>query len=216
MGDVFYDLVVTLGRPVFWMVSRRVMLHPERINRRGAFILAANHISPYDVPVLMRESPRDLDWVSITEFFRRPLLHRFFGGLNAFPLDRTRTDPLTVRVILERLRRRRVVAMFPEGGWRPPKTSVLHGGPFKPGVVRIAQLADVPIIPCVVLGTRNFNSPLAWLPIRRTRYAVAFGQAIWPRKDLSEGAAREVALAELQESYLLLYQELSAASGITF
>ena len=45
--------------------SRPLVLHPERARRDGAFILAANHTSPYDVPLLMRHTPRRLDFVNI-------------------------------------------------------------------------------------------------------------------------------------------------------
>ena len=72
MGDWFYRFVVRTGRFPFWVSSRPVVLHAKRAPRNGPFILAANHTSPYDVPLLMRHTPRRLDFVSITEVFRNP------------------------------------------------------------------------------------------------------------------------------------------------
>src|SRR5438045_3002539 len=112
MGDAFYRFVVLTGRMPFWISSRPVVLHAERARRAGPFILAANHTSPYDVPLLMRHTPRRLDFVSIIEVFRNPLVAWFYSHMNAFPVDRSRRDPATVRIILDRLARGRVVAMF--------------------------------------------------------------------------------------------------------
>src|SRR5437870_5041887 len=119
MSDWFYRIVVLIGRFPFWVSSRPIVLHAERARREGAFILAANHTSPYDIPALMRHAPRRLDFVSITEVFRNPFIAWFYSHMNAFPHERSRGDPKTVRIILDRLSRGRVVAMFPEGRIRP-------------------------------------------------------------------------------------------------
>src|SRR5688572_6064556 len=99
----------------FWVSSRPTVMGIEHARRDGPFIVASNHLSPYDVALLMRHSPRRLDFVSIVEVFRHPLMAWFYSNMNAFPLDRHRGDPKTVRIILDRLERGRVVAMFPEG-----------------------------------------------------------------------------------------------------
>ena len=54
----------------------------------GAFILAANHASPYDIPLLMRHVPRNIDFVSITEVFRNSLIPAFFILTGAFVPDK--------------------------------------------------------------------------------------------------------------------------------
>jgi len=69
----------------------------------------------------------------------------------------------------------------------------------------------VPIFPCVVLATGAFARPTAWLPIKRTRYAVAFGQPITVPDEAAEAPAVDL----LKTAYANLYAELSAASGLT-
>jgi 1-acyl-sn-glycerol-3-phosphate acyltransferase len=215
MSDAFYKFVVMLGRPVFWVSASATVLNASRMRRRGAQIIAPNHLSPYDVPCLMASTRRALDFVSIVEVFRNPLAAWFMGNMNAFPLDRGRVDAGATRTILARLARGRTIAMFPEGRIRTPQTSMLNGAAFNPSVTRLARLADVPIIPCIMLGTGAYSRAAAWLPLRRTRYAVAFGESIRVDRNGDEEAACAAAAMQLRRAYDALYVELRGASGLT-
>ena len=211
MSDIAYYVVWQIGVTAFWTSSSPTVLHKDRLRRKGAYILAPTHFSPYDVACLIAISPRNLGWVSIVEVFRNPFVALFYGSMNAFPLDRSRPDSPTVRVILDRLKRGRVVAMFPEGHIRTPETSVLAGGPMKPGVARIAQLADVPVIPCVILGTGVYSQFTSWMPVRAVRYGAIFGEPLVVRKDLDKQEATKQFMDDLRRAYLDLHVELTGA-----
>ena len=213
MSDFIYDWVVRICRPAFTVSSSPVVLHRERAARPGAYILAPTHRSAYDVPCLMKESPRRLDFVSITELYRNPFVARFFTSVNVFPLDRSRPDSPTVRIIFDRLRRGRAVVMFPEGRIRGAEDSVLNGGEIKPGVARIAHMAGVPVIPCVLLDTGLYAKPSSWLPVRGTRFGVVFGQPLRAPAELGETQSREALLAAIRRSYRELHAELLQAMG---
>ena len=208
--DRFYAFICFIGRPVFKLVSRPVVLYPERGAREGGFLLASNHLSPYDVSCLMNTTRRAIDWVSIVELFRIKPVGWFFGGLNAMPLDRSRVDGGTVRQIVERLKAGRVVGIFPEGGLRTPETSVLNGGRMRSGIGRMAQVASVPIVPVVILGAENFRGVLPWLPLRRTRYGVAYGEPIELSTDLEPAEARRDAEERWKQAVCALATELEA------
>ena len=192
MSDTYYNVVHAIGSAIFWGASRPLVLHRERTDRPGPFIVASNHHSPYDVPLLIRHSKRRLDFVSIVEVFRHPFVAWFYGSMNAFPIDRSQPDSAGVRTILERLGRGRAIAMFPEGVIRKPPASVTHGGRFRPGVARLAQMAGVPVMPCVVINSFQFAKVSAWIPVKRMRYGVIFGEVISLRTDLDKarGAGR--------------------------
>ncbi|MGC4032936.1 MAG: lysophospholipid acyltransferase family protein [Tepidisphaeraceae bacterium] len=192
MSDLFYDTLVLLGRHPFWVSSRPTVLDAGVTRRNGAFILAANHASPYDIPILMRHCHRRIDFVSIREVFEKPFTRWLYGNMNAFPLDRSRADSPAVRTILDRLHRGRVIGMFPEGGFRLGKDSVLNSRRIRPGIGRLAKIANVPILPCAIVGSQNFGHALSWLPLRRTRYGVAFGEAILPDGDPADIETRLV------------------------
>ena len=205
MSDWFYRLVKIVGTPAFFVSASPVVLHRDRAKRKGAYILASNHLSAYDVACLIRHNPRLLDFVSIVEIFRVPLARWFFTSMNAMPLDRGRVDTVTTRQILDRLQRGRVVAMFPEGRLQDESGSVLKGGKIRKGIFGLARKADVPIVPCVILGTRAYNRFVHWLPVRRTVYALNYGEPIFPSERWDDLAVAE---NELRAAYQQLHQEL--------
>ncbi len=183
MSDTFYKLVRAVGTSAFWVSAVPVVMGLENIPRAGACIIAATHQCPYDVPLLIRHAPRLLDFVSITEVFRQPMVGWLYTNLNAFPLDRSRPDAKAVRRVLDRLAKGRVIAMFPEGGFRRGIDSVISNGHIRPGVGRIAQIASVPIVPCVIFNSLAYARFRSWLPFRATRYGVAFGAPIASSED---------------------------------
>jgi 1-acyl-sn-glycerol-3-phosphate acyltransferase len=215
MSDAFYKFVRFVGRPAFWVSSRPVVLHAERLDVPGPLLIAPNHLSPYDVPCLMASTRQLLDFVSIVELFRNPLTRGFLTRMNAFPLDRGRVDAATTRRILDRLARGRKVVMFSEGQIRTAATSLLAGGSFKPTVARLVSMAGVPVVPCVMLGTGAYARSGAWLPGARTRYAVNFAEPIrFEKEGADDAAAATAANARLRQAYDALYAELSTASGL--
>jgi 1-acyl-sn-glycerol-3-phosphate acyltransferase len=213
VSEAFYDVIRFVGRHVFWLTSRPLVLHAERLRRAGAFIVAANHQSPYDVPLLIRHAGRHLDFVSITEVFRNPFVAWFYGSMNAFPLDRARRDSLAVRTIIERLKKGRAIAMFPEGRLTPLKDSVVSGGRIRPGIGRIAQMTGAPVIPVAIVDSRVYGRVSAWLPIRRMRYGMLVGEPLVARADLDKAKSARVLEEELKTALVRLYAELSAAMG---
>ena len=186
MSDRFYSLVRLAGAPAFWTSGRPTVFGVDHARRPGAFILAANHESPFDVPLLILHCGRRVDFVSITEVFENPAVAWLYGNMNAFPLDRRGPDVPTVRTILARLYAGRVVGMFPEGRMRRGEDSVIHTRRIRPGLGRIARLANVPIVPAAIVGSPRYGRFASWLPLRRTRYGVAFGEPIPPQDDPAE------------------------------
>lgn len=210
MAKWFYMTVWGLGWPAFYFSAAPTMLHRERARQPGGYILAPTHFSPYDIPCLMRTTPRVLDFVGNIEVFANPWLAWFFRRMGAVALDRRRPGVATLRTIVDRLEQGHVVVMFPEGNIRTEQTSVINGGTMKPGIGRIAHLVQAPIIPCVIIRTQVYRHSASWLPLRRTRYGANYGLPI------TVGAAGrpldEAALAvELRQVYRKLYEELTQA-----
>ncbi len=187
------------------------MLHAERAARKGGYILAANHLSPFDVALMIRHTPHHLDFMSIVEVKSNPVVYQFYKWMNAFFIDRRRSDPAGARLALERLQRGRVVAMFPEAQIRSEQMSVINGGTLKPGVGHLAQSAGAPIVPCVILGSAQYWRATSWLPWRRTRYGLIYGDPIFCASELSKPEARIRLLNELRAAFMQLTAELKFA-----
>src|SRR5258707_674653 len=150
----------------------------ENANRAGGILLAANHISHFDPFIVSSVVRRKIDWMAMAEFFRFPVLGFLLHAVDAFPAARDRAELKTIRAAIKRLKDGRIAGIFPEGGIRDGARALLEGAPLRPGAATLAQIADVPIVPCVILGTDRFYSKNQWLPFRRTPVWIAFGNRI--------------------------------------
>jgi 1-acyl-sn-glycerol-3-phosphate acyltransferase len=203
-----YRIIRCLGSPWLWIATNPLVLHSDRADRGDGYILAANHLSPFDVPLMIWKTPRHVDFVSIIELRKHALARVIFELMNTLYLNRNHRDPRTVRQAVRRLKKGRVIALFPEGALRREETSVINGGSFKPGIATIAQLANVPVIPCVVLDSAKLWRFKAWLPGRRTRLGLIFGQPIRVPANHDKKVARTLFVQELRKAYLDLAREL--------
>jgi pimeloyl-ACP methyl ester carboxylesterase len=158
---------------------------------------------------------RKIDWMTMAEFFRPRLLGVLLHSIDAFPAERDRADLKTIRTAIERLRSGRVIGIFPEGGIRDGARSLLEGAPLRRGTATLAQIAGVPILPCVILGSDRFYSKKQWLPFRRTPVWIAFGKPISHFAELQKSQARERIESELASAFKELFAKLQNKFSLT-
>ena len=145
----------------------------SRVPRRGGFLLASNHLSYLDPPLLGAACPRRLSFMAQVKLFDHPWLGAFMRGVHVIPLQRGEGDVAAIREAVRRLRRGESVAIFPEGGRQFSGTL----GTAKGGVGLLADAARVPIIPVLVHGTFDALPPGSHR-VRRAKIRVAFGSQI--------------------------------------
>lgn len=185
------------------------LLRPEVARRAGAWILASNHISHFDPPLVGVAVRRKIDWMSMVELFRNPISAAWLRAIDGFPVDRSTLDRHAVRAALTRLRAGHVVGMFPEGGIRDGARSALEGAPLRAGVAGLAVMTGVPVIPCAIMGSdRIYNLPRLWRPGRRIPVWIAFGEPILPPPGLERAAARAAIEASLSDAFRNLAVEM--------
>jgi 1-acyl-sn-glycerol-3-phosphate acyltransferase len=204
-----------LVRLLFGCVTQIRVLGGENVNRTGGFLLAANHISHFDPFLISLAVRRNIEWMTMAEFFRFPLLGFFLRAIGAFPAERDRADRGTIRTAIERLNNERVVGLFPEGGIRDGARSVLEGARLRPGASTLAHIAGIPILPCVILGSDRLYSTRRWLPLRRTPIWIAFGKPISHFLNLEKREARSRIESELRGAFTTLYAELREKFQLT-
>lgn len=136
------------------------------IPRTGAVIIAANHISDWDPPVLGLASSRAPYYMAKSELFRKPLAAFFLKKLGAFPVNRDGVDTEAIRTALSILSGGGILAIFPEG------TRNRRGllGQAKHGIALIARRSGAPIVPAYISGTTR---PLSG-------FRVSFGPVVAP------------------------------------
>jgi 1-acyl-sn-glycerol-3-phosphate acyltransferase len=181
------------------------VIGPDPATRPGAWILAANHISHFDPPLLSIASRGKIDWMGMAELFRQPLFATWMRSIDTFPVDREHLDRAAVRTALGRLRAGHAVGMFPEGGIRDGARSVLEGAPMRPGVAGLSQMTGAPVVPCVIMGSdRIYILPQLWRPGRRVPVWIAFGQPM-----TAPAGGRAEARAEFEAQIGTAFQELA-------
>jgi len=219
IGKIFHSIANRTAalsmKLLFGYSSRIYVVDCEHINRTGGFLLASNHISHFDPPIISSVARRKIDWMAMAEFFPIPGLGHFLRAVDAFPAARDRADRKTIRSAIERLKDGRIVGVFPEGGIRDGARSLLGGAPLRPGASTLAHMAGVPIVPCVILGSDRLYAKRNWLPLRRTPVWIAFGQAISHFPELEKSVARARIEQELADGFQRLYAELRRKFQLT-
>lgn len=127
----------------------------EKIPKGGRFLLVCNHLFLADPGILLhcfRKS--QLAFISKKENMDLPVVNKFMHKILCQMLERD-NDRQALKVILkciQLIKEDKVsVGVFPEG--YTSKDGKLH--PFRSGVFKIAQKADVPIVVCTIQGTRE-------------------------------------------------------------
>jgi 1-acyl-sn-glycerol-3-phosphate acyltransferase len=208
MPRLTYQISRLIFRCTFSVVTQRRVLHAERAQRPGAWLLAANHISHFDPLLLTSVLNRQIDWMAMSDLFRPRLLGWWLRQSDCFPVQRFKADRLALKTAVERLQAGKLVGMFPEGGLRDGAASVLGGAPLRRGIRAVSELGEAPIVPCVILGSDRLYRSSNWRPFRRVPIWMGFGEPI----DASAGAALEERLGEALRA---LAEEMRAHFGLT-
>ena len=128
----------------------------EKIPGEGRFLLVSNHCNDSDPIILMRVLGKyQLAFISKREnstmFVIGPMMHKLMCQLINRENDREALK--TILKCIEILKTDKAsVAVFPEGGILTEDGRLHH---FKPGVFKIAQKANVPIVVCTLKNTKD-------------------------------------------------------------
>lgn len=171
-------------------------LGAENVPREGPVLLAANHVSLLDPPIVGAGAPRPLQFMAKAELFRIPLLGALIRRVNAHPVERAAADAGALRGALGLLQAGKALLVFPEG------TRGTEGTlrPGKPGTGMLAARSEAPVVPVYIRGTGQALPRGSRFP-RPARVTVAFGPPLRFRR----GRGRE--------HYQRITDEIMAAIG---
>lgn len=174
----------------------------------GGYLLACAHVSHLDPFCIGGIWPHRIGWMARIEFYRRRWAAWCMRHMQTFPVHRQGVPVRAIREALARLERGEVVGIFPEGEIKSGSESALRGGPIKRGVCLLSARSGRPVLPCVIVGTDRLRGIRPWLPFKRGRLWVICGELIPPVTGLDRRAARAQMAAELERTYVRLFQEL--------
>ena len=131
-------------------------------DRTRGLIIAGNHISSFDPPLIGSLVPREIHFMAKRELFERgPALRWLVEHLMAFPIDRSKGDTRGIKEALRLLRGGVAVGIFPQGTRNAGDAAALDGAAF------LAQRAAVPLQPVAIWHERG-------------RLRVRFGEPFYP------------------------------------
>ncbi|MFH1877619.1 MAG: lysophospholipid acyltransferase family protein [Candidatus Omnitrophota bacterium] len=123
----------------------------DALPERGPFILAANHVSYFDPPLLGFVMPRRAFFLAKEELFKNRLSRSFFKDLGGVPLKRESGDIQAIRTALKILKKDPLV-LFPQGEVGASMDKV------NPGVGFLARRSGAPVIAArIEREDRSFN-----------------------------------------------------------
>ncbi|MFC1807658.1 lysophospholipid acyltransferase family protein [Candidatus Omnitrophota bacterium] len=152
----------------------------ENVPKKGPFILASNHRSNLDPPIIAVSMDRKLHFLAKRELFNNELAAKFFRGINLLKLNREGMDKQALRDALDVLKNGRGLLIFPEGTRsKDGKIGFARGG-----VSAFACSSGAPVIPVFIKGTEQAMPPKKHY-ILPAKIIVRFGKRIEPPKAIS-------------------------------
>jgi 1-acyl-sn-glycerol-3-phosphate acyltransferase len=216
---LFYYANLVWVKALLMLITSRDVQGRENVPRKGPLIVASNHLSNGDPPILTAVVPRQISWMAKAEWFKTPVIGAMFRMAGMVPVRRFEADLQALRRSQDVLKHGGALAMFPEGTRGGAKG--LQAG--EPGTALIALRTGAPIVPIAIWGTEHVKLPRDMF--RRTRAHVRFGKPFTlkardhriTRQDVQQGTETimKAIAALLPERYRGVYAEAPAASEAT-
>lgn len=165
---------------------------------KGGAIIAPNHTSYYDPPLVGVSWPEEIFFLARKSLFQKPLLGTLIRQLNSYPVTGTAQDLASIKQICQLLLENKKVVIFPEG----IRSYTGELSPIKSGIGMLAIRCRCPIIPvyingCYAVWNRTHRFPRLWGNV-----ACVFGSPISSDRfhELDKKTAQEAIANEVRRS----------------
>lgn len=125
------------------------VIHPERLPQSGGLILAANHQSYFDPPLVGICSKRAVHYLARKTLMEWPFFGPLFPDMNVIPVDRDGNDMSALKTVIRKIKEGEGVVLFPEG--TRSRDGNLQPGQAGVGLVIAKTLA--PVVPVRIFGS---------------------------------------------------------------
>lgn len=192
-----------LFRTVYRVYCRAEWFNAERVPVSGPVILASNHASIIDPPLVGTGLTRGISYLARESLFRFPGIGWLFRNWDAVPVDRDGGGAKGLKAILDRLLAGGGIILFPEGT-RTPDGKLQAA---RSGIGLTVIKSNAPVVPVRVFGT--FEAYGRNVPIPRPHKIMAkYGRPMYFAAQRAE--ARTCSKARLKEIYQEVANEIMA------
>ena len=168
-----YFIGWSLFRLIYATYFRWCVYSPENVPATGPVILASNHASFIDPPLVGSGLHRPVNYLARESLFRFPIVGAILRSWNAVPVDREGGGAAGLRAILDRLLAGGAILLFPEG----TRTKDGQLQPARSGIGLTVIKSNAPVVPVRVFGTFEAFSRFHKFPMPH-RIAVKYGRPI--------------------------------------
>lgn len=170
----FYGFFHFLAANIHSMWFRGDVAGTEHFPLDGPFLIASNHASHLDPPLVGSQVPRQMRFFARKTLWNNRLLAWWMNQVETIPVERDSGDIGAIKRVLQALAENRAVVLFPEG------TRSLDGRlqKPKPGVGLMACKTGVPVVPCRIYGSFEAFGKGSALPRFGSPVSVVFGPPI--------------------------------------
>lgn len=147
----------------------------ENVDPDKTYVFMANHVSMYDIPLILGFIPVDFYGIQAAHHFKVPIFGHVLRAYGNIPIDRSnaRASYRTIQGAVEHLKSGKNIMILPEGT-RSRKPVM---GPFKKLPFVMVKRAEVNILPFSFSGLWAINNTTSKM-IRPGTVHVHFGEAI--------------------------------------
>jgi 1-acyl-sn-glycerol-3-phosphate acyltransferase len=178
--------------------------HPENVPAEGPAIIASNHASFIDPPLIGAGVNRMVNYLARNTLFHAPVVGTLLRSWKVVPVDREGGGGAGLKAILDRLLNGGAILLFPEG----TRSSDGKLRLAKSGIGLTVIKSTAPVVPVRVFGTFEAYGRHMKVP-RLRRLAVTYGRPI-EFKALRE-EARTCSKPRLKEIYQQVADEIMVA-----
>lgn len=171
MSGVVYGILWVLARIVAWVCFRYRV--EGQVPQTGGVLIAANHASYFDIPLLGCGMRRRAWYLGRNDLFPIPVVNGMVQALGWIPVRMGRLDREAFGKAINLIRSGHVVVIFPEGG----RSHDGHLRPPKAGIGVIVSQTGCPVVPAYLKGTFDVLPIGARWP-RLRQVTVRFGTPI--------------------------------------
>lgn len=191
-GDVYPPIYVPTRTVLWWLYNLNggvTIEGAENIPAHGPAIIAPNHVSHTDPPLIAITSQRrPVTIMAKEELFHIPVIGPYIRALGMFPVNRGSADRAALKVALDALANGRLLVIFPEG---TRGDGVALQEPER-GLGLMAMKSGAPVVPAYIHGT-SVMMPRGGSKIRRAKVGVTYGKPILPQSYTGKGAGDALA-----------------------
>ncbi|HWA09056.1 MAG TPA: lysophospholipid acyltransferase family protein [Opitutaceae bacterium] len=145
-----YGFFHYLSVVVYDMFFRGEVAGLENLPKDGAFLIASNHASLLDPPIVGSQVSRQLCFFARKTLWKPGLASWWLDAVGTIPVDRDGgTDVTAIKRVLRALGEGRALILFPEG----TRSTDGRLQTAKPGVGLIACRTQVPVVPARIFGS---------------------------------------------------------------